>query len=55
MNPHASEIQAARANVLKRRWFLRDCGIGLAGIAANAAGGAESFAAMEAAASKALA
>lgn len=29
------EIQQARAGYLKRRWFLRDCGVGLAGIAAT--------------------
>jgi hypothetical protein len=29
------EIQQAQARLLTRRWFLRDCGIGLAGIAAN--------------------
>ncbi len=30
-----SELQQARAKLLARRWFLRDCGIGLAGIAAG--------------------
>jgi hypothetical protein len=30
------ELQAARAIYLRRRWFLRDCGLGLAGIAASA-------------------
>ena len=29
-------LQTAMAQYLSRRWFLRDCGIGLAGIAANA-------------------
>ena len=29
------ELQQARARALSRRWFLRDCGIGLAGIAAG--------------------
>ncbi len=29
------QIQQARARFLSRRWFLRDCGIGLAGIAAS--------------------
>jgi hypothetical protein len=33
---HAThELHAARARHLSRRWFLRDCGIGLAGIAAS--------------------
>jgi hypothetical protein len=36
MKPLASERQAARARLLQRRWFLRDCGVGLAGIAATA-------------------
>ncbi len=31
----AHELSAARARYLSRRWFLRDCGIGLAGIAAS--------------------
>ena len=31
----AQELFAARARYLSRRWFLRDCGIGLAGIAAS--------------------
>ncbi|HEY3967295.1 MAG TPA: DUF1501 domain-containing protein [Planctomycetaceae bacterium] len=30
-----SELQQARAKLLARRWFLRDCGIGLAGLAAG--------------------
>jgi uncharacterized protein DUF1501 len=29
------QLQSARARYLSRRWFLRDCGIGLAGIAAS--------------------
>jgi hypothetical protein len=32
MNPRA-ELPAARARLLSRRWFLQDCGVGLAGIA----------------------
>ncbi|MFN0019863.1 MAG: DUF1501 domain-containing protein [Pirellulaceae bacterium] len=31
----ATQLQAARAQYLSRRWFLRDCGLGLAGIAAS--------------------
>ncbi|MCE9525423.1 MAG: DUF1501 domain-containing protein [Planctomycetales bacterium] len=31
----ATQLQAARATYLSRRWFLRDCGLGLAGIAAS--------------------
>ncbi len=31
----SQELQAARARLLSRRWFLRDCGVGLAGIAAR--------------------
>jgi hypothetical protein len=31
----AHQLSAARARYLSRRWFLRDCGIGLAGIAAS--------------------
>ena len=31
----ARELHTARARYLSRRWFLRDCGIGLAGIAAS--------------------
>jgi hypothetical protein len=34
-------LQAARARYLSRRWFLRDCGIGLAGIAASSMMAAE--------------
>ena len=30
------ELQRARATYLSRRWFLRDCGLGLAGVAAHA-------------------
>jgi hypothetical protein len=40
-----NELHAARARYLSRRWFLRDCGIGLAGIAASALLSAESGAA----------
>jgi hypothetical protein len=29
------QLQSARAQYLSRRWFLRDCGVGLAGIAAS--------------------
>ncbi len=29
------QLHAARAQLLSRRWFLRDCGVGLAGIAAH--------------------
>ena len=29
------QLQRARAQYLSRRWFLRDCGVGLAGIAAG--------------------
>jgi hypothetical protein len=29
------ELQQARAQLLSRRWFFRDCGVGLAGIAAG--------------------
>ena len=36
------ELQQARALLLSRRWFLRDCGIGLAGIAAGSLLAAES-------------
>jgi len=32
-------VQSAFAQYLSRRWFLRDCGIGLAGIAANSLAG----------------
>jgi len=31
----AQQLHSARARYLSRRWFLRDCGVGLAGIAAN--------------------
>ena len=31
----SQKLHSARANYLSRRWFLRDCGIGLAGIAAS--------------------
>lgn len=32
---HQSQLHNARARYLSRRWFFRDCGIGLAGIAAG--------------------
>src|SRR5687768_44275 len=31
----SNEFHAARARLLSRRWFLRECGVGLAGIALN--------------------
>jgi hypothetical protein len=34
MNSKNSELHDARATWLKRRWFLKECGVGLAGIAA---------------------
>ncbi len=34
VNRLSQELQAARATFLTRRWFLRECGVGLAGIAA---------------------
>lgn len=33
MKPSCHELQSARAALLTRRWFLRECGIGLAGMA----------------------
>lgn len=36
------ELQQVRARFLSRRWFLRDCGVGLAGIAARSLYAAES-------------
>ena len=42
--PVEQAVQAALAQYVSRRWFLRDCGVGLAGMALN------SFAAREAAA-----
>lgn len=39
------EFHVARARLLTRRWFLRDCGLGLAGIAAASLAARESFAA----------
>ncbi len=39
------ELRAARARYLSRRWFLRECGIGLAGIAASSLLAAEANAA----------
>jgi hypothetical protein len=35
MNDRAKELHAARARYLSRRWFLRECGVGLGGIAAT--------------------
>ena len=32
---NSQQLQAARALYLSRRWFLRDCGVGLASIAAH--------------------
>jgi hypothetical protein len=32
---YAEEIRMAQARLMTRRWFLRDCGLGLAGIALN--------------------
>ena len=32
----AQELHQACGQYLSRRWFLRDCGVGLAGIAASA-------------------
>ena len=43
-------MQAARAQYLSRRWFLRDCGVGLAGIAASSLLAAEAGAKAPAAA-----
>jgi len=40
----SSAIQTAMSQYLSRRWFLRDCGIGLAGIAANSLAARESIA-----------
>ena len=36
MNTLHNQLQAARARLLARRWFLGECGVGLAGIAASA-------------------
>lgn len=44
--PH--DLRAARARYLSRRWFLKGCGIGLAGIAASSLLAADSGAAPEA-------
>ena len=41
---YATQLQAIRAQYLSRRWFLRDCGMGLAGIAAHALLASESSA-----------
>jgi len=37
-----NDIQTARADLLRRRWFLKDCGVGLASIAASTLLSAES-------------
>src|SRR5579862_5155194 len=34
MTSAMTEFQDARATLLARRWFLRECGVGLAGLAA---------------------
>ena len=47
--------QNARAELLRRRWFLRDCGLGLGAIAAGTLLGADSNAAMTADSSNPLA
>ena len=44
---HLSEWSAARASALTRRWFLRDCGLGLAGIAMNSLLAREASAAVQ--------
>src|SRR5688500_6247884 len=44
----ARELYAARARYLSRRWFLRECGIGLAGIAASSLLASDSSAAPKA-------
>lgn len=46
----AHEWHASRARYLSRRWFLRDCGIGLAGMAASALLASDSSAGTESAA-----
>src|SRR5262245_31052427 len=35
MNRASESLASTRASFLKRRWFLRECGVGLAGIAAS--------------------
>jgi hypothetical protein len=35
MISHAQQLHQARAALLRRRWFFRECGVGLAGIAAS--------------------
>ncbi len=30
---YSADFQTERARLLSRRWFLRDCGVGLAGVA----------------------
>jgi hypothetical protein len=46
---YAEEIRIAQARLLTRRWFLRDCGVGLAGIALNSLLARDSVAASAAA------
>ncbi|HND54752.1 MAG TPA: hypothetical protein PLV92_20210, partial [Pirellulaceae bacterium] len=41
MNTLHEQLQAARARLLARRWFLGECGVGLAGIAASALAASE--------------
>src|SRR5688572_8701832 len=41
----SSQLQTARARYLSRRWFLRDCGVGLASVAASTLLAADSAAA----------
>ncbi len=45
---HNQSIQEALARYVSRRWFLRDCGLGLAGIAAGALASRQSDAAPQA-------
>ena len=45
---HTDLVQQALARYVSRRWFLRDCGLGLAGIAAGALASRQSDAAPQA-------
>ena len=45
---HTDLVQEALARYVSRRWFLRDCGLGLAGIAAGALASRQSVAAPQA-------
>ncbi len=45
---HTQSIQEALARYVSRRWFLKDCGLGLAGIAASALSSRQSEAAPQA-------